>query len=66
MNAPRLVVRSKDIPEMVGLSKPEFFRQLREGRFPKPNVQLTTTIRGWSVDRVEAWVRERMIETEAA
>ena len=62
--APRLL-RLPAVLECVGLGRSRVYELVAKGRFPAP-VKLSERAIAWSADEVDAWVRERIAERDAA
>lgn len=55
-----VIIRLPEVRDMVGLSVPTIYRQMKQGAFPK-SVKLTATGRavGWYRSEVEDWLESR-------
>lgn len=58
--APQLdpLLRRKQVLAVTGLSNSALYREIAEGRFPKP-VKITMQIGGWRQSGVQEWIDER-------
>lgn len=55
------LVDMKEITELTGLTDKWFYKQIQEGRFPKP-IKFGRSSR-WQKSEVEAWLQERIVES---
>lgn len=49
-----MLYRMKDLPDIVGLSRAEIYRQMKNKQFPRP-VSLGGKSVAWKVEDLEAW-----------
>lgn len=52
-----MLYRMKDLPDIVGLSRSEIYRQMHRGEFPKP-VSLGGKSVAWKAEDLEQWKSE--------
>ena len=52
-------IRPSEVLQMIGVSRTTLWRMVRDGLFPAP-VRITDRSRGYVLDDVEAWMRERV------
>jgi prophage regulatory protein len=52
-------IRPSEVLRMIGVSRTTLWRMVRDGLFPAP-VRITDRSRGYVLDDVEAWMRERV------
>ena len=52
-------IRSREVVEMIGVSRTTLWRMVREGSFPRP-VQISKGNLGYLLETVEAWMRARV------
>ncbi len=52
------LLRRATVIEVTGLSNSQMYREIRDGRFPRPR-QLTTGTVGWLLSDIAAWIRSR-------
>ena len=57
MNKP-IVLRTKDVLNMLGISRTALYAWMQEGNFP-PNIKLGARAVGWRYADIEAWLAER-------
>ena len=55
---PPMFLRMKQVSELIGLKPAAIDRAIRAGAFPRPFL-IGLKAKGWSVDEIEAWKRER-------
>ncbi|TDH38105.1 AlpA family phage regulatory protein [Pseudohoeflea suaedae] len=53
------------VVEATGLSKRTIYEEISHNRFPRP-VQLTARRVGWPEERINAWLAQRVSESDAA
>jgi len=51
-------IRSREVVEMIGVSRTTLWRMVREGSFPRP-VRITERSLGYVLEAVEAWMQAR-------
>lgn len=49
------IIRTKELSEMLSISRSTIYRLRRKGDFPEP-IQLKTKIIGWEVKSIEGWL----------
>lgn len=59
------LLRMPDVRRVVGLSRTEIYRRMKDGRFPKP-VPLGTSAIAWSSAELQAWIEQRIAERDSA
>lgn len=52
-----MLYRMKDLPDIVGMSRAEIYRQMKRGDFPKP-VSLGGKSVAWKTEDLERWKSE--------
>lgn len=57
MNKPA-VLRTKDVLNMLGISRTTLYAWMQEGSFP-PNIKLGSRAVGWRAADIEAWLAKR-------
>ena len=51
----QLLLRISDVCQSVGLSKATIYKQISEGRFPRP-LNISTRAVAWHRDDIQSWV----------
>jgi prophage regulatory protein len=51
------IIRIKNLPDKVGLSKSSIMRMVKEGTFPQP-IQISEGAIGWLEAEVDDWIAE--------
>jgi prophage regulatory protein len=51
-------IRSRDVVDMIGVSRSTLWRMVQAGTFPQP-VRITSRSRGYLLEAVEAWMKAR-------
>ena len=59
------LLRLPAVLEQTGLSRSEIYRQVADGRFPKP-VPISERLRAWHEREVQAWIAERVAQRDKA
>ena len=54
----KTVLRANDVLAIINVSKPTFYRWLREGRFP-PGIKYGPNTTGWPCHVIDAWLSEK-------
>lgn len=49
-----MVLRMKDLPRFVGLSRTAIYKQVKDGTFPRP-VSLGGNAVGWRIEELKQW-----------
>lgn len=52
------LLRLPAVLDQTGLSRSELYRQVADGRFPKP-VSISERLRAWDHNEIAAWIRAR-------
>jgi prophage regulatory protein len=52
------IARRPEVRAITGLSDPQLYAMMAKGEFPKP-LALSKRARGWRVDELYAWIRNR-------
>ncbi len=53
------------VVEVTGLCRRTIYEEISQNRFPRP-VQLTARRVGWPEERINAWLAQRVSESDAA
>ena len=59
------MLRPKELPEVVGLSRVTIWRKVRDGTFPPP-IELAENAIGWPEDIIDTWLESRPRRTYGA
>jgi prophage regulatory protein len=51
-------LRMPKVLEMTGLSRPTLYREIAQGRFPRP-IKLTAASRAWKLSEIIEWIESR-------
>ena len=57
------LLRLPAVLDQTGLSRSELYRQVADGRFPKP-VPISERLRAWRDQEVQAWITARVAERD--
>ena len=55
--------RIKEVCDITGLRPSSVYKQIRLGQFPK-GIKLTNRSTGWSSDKLDEWVRSKIISSD--
>lgn len=61
----KIVLRPRQVYEVIGLSAMQVWRLRRDGRFPQP-IALGTHSKGFLKDEIDAWIEARRLERDSA
>jgi prophage regulatory protein len=53
-------IRTAEVINLTGLSRTEFYRYIKEGRFPKPDLYLGERSPAWREASVARWQKEML------
>lgn len=56
-------LRMPEVQRLVGLKKTAIYARIRDGKFPAPR-KLGTNYAVWLESAIDAWIQERISETE--
>ena len=59
MNQKLVFIRMRHLTNLVGLSRSEIYRRVKDGQFPQP-IQLGARAIAWPSDKIEQWQFERI------
>jgi len=57
------ICRLPQVEEMTGRKRSAIYREISEGRFPKP-IKLGPRAVGWLSDEVQSWIKQRIAERD--